>query len=122
MSDVATPGEVDVVEGAQSFLDKVGRALADLTEVMVVTAVGELNVTVESRGKASETTVDKTTIAGNSIVTIVKLLDGDVTTVIADALRSDAELRALHTAQVAESLKVIPEHLNTLVDIARSLL
>ena len=58
---------------------------------------------------------------GNSIVTIVKLLDGDVTTVIGEDVKQDAELHALHTAQVAQSLKVIPEHLNTLVALAKSL-
>jgi hypothetical protein len=122
MSDVTAVGAADQTRDAEGFLDKVEHALADLTEIMVVTAVGDVKVTIQSSARSSETTIDKTTIVGNSIVTIVKLLDGDVTTVIAEPLRADAELRALHTTQVTESLKVIPEHLRSLVEMARELL
>jgi hypothetical protein len=115
------PVEAAAPRDGESFLDRVEQALADLTEVIVVTAVADLNVTIKPSGKTFDTTIDETALRGNSIVTIVKLLDGDVTTVVAEALRSDAELRAQHAAQVTESLRVIPEHLKTLVEIAKSL-
>jgi hypothetical protein len=111
-------------EGAaqrRSFLERVKDALDDLTELMVVTSVGDLTVTVETANKSSETTVDKSTIKGSSLVTIVKVIDGDVTTVIAEKLLGNTELREIHAAQVAASLEVIPTHLRNLVELAKDL-
>jgi hypothetical protein len=107
--------------GGESFLTRAKNALNDLAEVKVVTAVGALPIKVTTKGDATETTMGTKELAGDAIVTIVKLLDGDVTTVIAPDLVANAELRALHTAQVAESLKVLPANLKALVDIAKSL-
>jgi len=80
------PTDGDGAKGAQTFLDRVGSALADLTEVIVVTAVGDVTVHMVSRNTTVSTTIDDSVLNGNSIVTVVKLIDGDVTTVIADAL------------------------------------
>lgn len=104
------------------FLERVKQALADFTEVTVVTAVGDLPVTIKTTGKTTETTFAETTLPGNAIVTIVKVLDGDVTTVIPEGLVDKTDLRALHTAQVETSLKVLPDHIRTLVEAVKSLL
>ena len=115
-------GSQDVPDDAASFLDRVKHAFTDLAEVKVVTIVGNIPVTIDTEGDSTTTTLGKTTIEGGAIVTIVKLLDGDVTTVIADELVGNDEVRAAHVEQVAASLDVIPGHLATLVDMAERLL
>jgi hypothetical protein len=112
----------DVPDDAASFLDKVKHAFTDLAEVKVVTIVGDIPITIDTEGDSTRTTLGKATIEGGSIVTIVKLLDGDVTTVMSDDLVGRAEVRAAHAEQVAASLDVIPGHLATLVDMAERLL
>lgn len=104
-----------------SFLDRVNDALNDLVEVTVVTSVGDLAVTVESKDGATETHLGKSTIRDSSLVTIVKVIDGDVTTVIGGEVQDNTELHALHAAQVAASLEVLPTHLKALVDIAKEI-
>jgi len=106
---------------SESFLTKAKNALNNLVEVKVVTLVGNLPVTIASKSGATETTLAAKDITDNAIITIVKLLDGDVTTVIAEDLLANTELRDLHTAQVAASLDVLPRNLKALVDIAKSL-
>jgi hypothetical protein len=107
---------------AESFLTKAKKALNDLVEVKVVTVVGSLTITITTQGDSTNTKLASKEIASDAIVTVVKLLDGDVTTVIAPDLVANSDLRALHTAQVAESLKVLPANLKALVDIAKSLI
>lgn len=106
----------------ESFLDKVKHAFNDLTEVKVVTIVGNLPVTFESKNGSTETILGDDRIDGDAIVSIVKLLDGDTTTVIAQNLVDNAEVRATHSEQVATSLAVIPGYLTTLIDAARQLI
>ena len=107
---------------AEGFLDKVQNAFKDLVEVKVVTIVGDVPVTITTKGDSTETTIARDAISGKALVTVVKLLDGDVMTAVPEEHLGNAELRAMHTEQVARSLEVIPRNLNTLVDMAKSLL
>jgi hypothetical protein len=109
-------------DDAASFLDSVKHAFKDLAEVKVVTIVGDLPVVIDTEGDSTTTTLGKTTTESGALVTIVKLLDGDVTTVIAPDLVGNDEVRAAHAAQVEASLGVIPGHLATLVAMAERLL
>lgn len=109
-------------DAAERFLTKAKNALNDLVEVKVVTLVADVPVSIVTKGDSTETSVATKEITDNALVTIVKLLDGDVTTVIPEALLGNAEVRALHSAQVTESLEVLPRNLKALVDIAKSLL
>jgi hypothetical protein len=106
----------------ESFLDRVRNRLDDLLEIKVVTVVGNLSVTITTDGDSTKTTLDSRQVSDDALVTVVKLTDGDVTTVIAPDLVSNTELRALHATQVAASLEVLPRHLKELVDLARSLI
>jgi len=119
MSDVGKQGGND--EDAETFLDKVSSAFSDLVEVKVVTAVGDLPVTIDTEGDSTVTTLGKVTLEQGALVTVVKLLDGDVTTVVPESLVGNAEVRAMHAAQVEASLGVIPDHLKTLVELAERL-
>jgi len=76
---------------------------------------------LQGGGKTTTTTVGGTSVDTGSIVTIYKMLDGDVTRVIPDSLKDDAALLAMHEAQVATSLQVLPNHLKALVDLAEKL-
>ena len=112
------PGE----SRSKGFLDKVAAALADLTEVKVVTIVGDVKVTVEpATATTTETTVERTTVEKGSIISIFKVIDGDVTTIISPDLVGNADLLAKHEAQLQTSLGVLPDHLKTLVDIVKKL-
>ena len=71
---------------------------------------------------ATATTLKTDKALEKSIVTVVKITDGDVTTVISESLLDNAELRAYHEAQVAKSLQVLPDNLRALVEIARSII
>ena len=108
-------------DGAEGFLDRARNALRDLAEVKVVTLVANVPIKFVTKGGATETVLLESETNEDAIITIVKLLDGDVTTVIAEGLVGNAELRADHAAQVAASLEVLPRNLKALVDIARSL-
>jgi len=108
---------------SKGFLDKVAAALADLTEVKVVTIVGDVKVTLKptSDEKTTETLVDPVTVEKGSIISIFKVIDGDVTTIISPDLVGNADLLAKHEAQLQTSLQVLPDHLKTLVDIIKKL-
>ena len=107
---------------AEDFLTKARNALNDLAEVKVVTLVGNLPITITTKGDSTETRLDASEIRDDAVVTIVKLLDGDVTTVIAPSLVANAEVRALHSAQLTASLEVLPRNLKALIEAAKSLL
>jgi hypothetical protein len=109
-------------DDAAGFLDSVKHAFKDLAEVKVVTVVGDLPVTIDTSGDSTTTKLGQATLETGSLVTVVKLLDGDVTTVMSPDLVGNAEVRAAHAAQVEASLGVIPGHLNTLVEMAERLL
>jgi hypothetical protein len=81
-----------------------------------------VKVTVEpATAKTTETTVERTTVEKGSIVSIFKVIDGDVTTIISPDLVGNADLLAKHEAQLQTSLGVLPDHLKTLVDIVKKL-
>jgi hypothetical protein len=107
---------------AQSFLDKVKNSFQDLIEVKVVTIVGDVPVTIATTGDSTSTTLGDSTVAKGALITVVKLLDGDVTTVIPKDLVGEETVRKIHSQQVAASLDVIPRHLDTLVGLAERLL
>ena len=121
---LATPAPAPAVpaggeDTARSFLDKAADLLGDLLEVRVITGVGDLGVSLtDDHGATTVSLDDSQHKITQSIVTIVKLKDGDVTMVIAEELLDNADLRALHAAQVKESLEVLPRNLKALVHIA----
>ncbi len=118
MADAAPTGE----SRSKGFLDRVAAALADLTEVKVVTIVGDVKVTVEpATAKTTETTIERTTVEKGSIISIFKVIDGDVTTIISPDVLGNADLLAKHEAQLQTSLNVLPEHLKALLDLVKKL-
>lgn len=103
------------------------RMFGELTEIKVVTAVGDVKVSItpdDAKGKGRTTTTVNTqgTETSNALVTIFDLVDGDVTNVISPALKDDEALRSYHTAQVEKSLTVLPGNIKALVDLGRTLI
>lgn len=121
MTDVGGGAGAGGGDGAERFLDRARNALRDLAEVKVVTLVGNVPIKFVTKGGATDTVLPESETNEDAIITIVKLLDGDVTTVIAEDLVGNADVRAMHAAQVAASLEVLPRNLKALVDIAKSL-
>jgi hypothetical protein len=125
MSDpVANPIPADppAADRAQSFIDNAKAILSDLLEVKVVTGVGAIDVEITTEGDSTTTKLNTVKPLQESIVTVVKITDGDVSTVISEGLVANADLRAFHAEQVARSLTVLPDNLRALVAVAKSLL
>ena len=116
------PRDEAVERDARSFIQKAVGILNDLLEVKVVTAVDTVDVFMSTTDDATATTLKTDKALEKSIVTVVKITDGDVTTVISESLLDNAELRAYHEAQVAKSMQVLPDNLRALVEIARSII
>lgn len=125
MSDtVATPTSAGppAADDAQSFIDKAKAILSDLLEVKVVTGVGAIDVEITTEGDSTTTKLNTVKPLQESIVTVVKITDGDVSTVISEGLVGNTDLRAFHADQVAKSLTMLPDNLRALVAVAKSLL
>jgi hypothetical protein len=116
------PRDEAVERDARSFIQKAVGILNDLLEVKVVTAVDTVDVFLSTTDDATATTLKTDKALEKSIVTVVKITDGDVTTVISESLLDNTELRAYHEAQVAKSMQVLPDNLRALVEIARSII
>ena len=120
---VAVPDDEPVGSGeARSFIKKAEAILNDLLEVKVVTAVGNIDIDIRTTGDSTKTTLKTTRALEQSIVTVIKITDGDVSTIISESLLDNAELRAFHTEQIAKSLQVLPDNLRALVEIAQSII
>ena len=97
---VAVPDAEPVGSGeARSFIKKAEAILNDLLEVKVVTAVGNIDIDIRTTGDSTKTTLKTTRALEQSIVTVIKITDGDVSTIISESLLDNAELRAFHTEQ-----------------------
>lgn len=110
----------------QSIRRTLQRMFEELVEIKVVTAVSEVGVTLTQddttgEGRTKTRVSTDTTPITNAMVTILDLVDGDVTNVIAPALKDDDALRAFHALQVEKSLTVLPGNIKALVDLGRSL-
>lgn len=110
----------DDVKPGDSIPAKLLRVFDGLIEVKVVTVVGNVTVDISNDDGHTSTAVNTTTPT-DALVTIFNLIDGDVTNVIAPALKDDASIRAFHTAQVEKSLQVLPGNLEALVKLGKSL-
>ena len=118
MADGASDGQIT------STLRKM---FGEMTDIKVITAVGEVKVAItpdDAKGTGRTTTTVNTQEAEitNVMVTIFDLVDGDVTNVIAPALKDDEALRSFHAAQVEKSLMVLPGNIRAIVDLGRTLI
>jgi hypothetical protein len=106
----------------QGIVDKLRKMFDELVEVKVITAVGGVNITLPVGGSGAATIDTGTDALHDALVTIVNLVDGDVTSVIAPTLKDDAELRAFHLTQVDKSMAVLPTNITALVGFGKALL
>jgi hypothetical protein len=102
--------------------DKLRRMFDELVEVKVITVVGDVSVTLPGTGGGRSTLDTGQAPLSDAIVTIFNLVDGDVTNVIAPALKDDAAMRAFHATQVEKSMAVLPQNIAAMVDFAKALL
>ena len=104
--------------------DRLFDIFEEMVEVRVVTAVGNVEVTLtqEEPNGPIKTGIDTGGKVTDALVTIFDLVDGDVTNVIAPALRDDEALRAYHSAQVEKSMKVLPDNVRALVDLGKAII
>jgi hypothetical protein len=98
------------------------RIFNGLTEVRVITLVGEATVSiseVDSRTHSALTLSDESAAA---IVTVFNLVDGDATNVIPPSLKDDPAMREFHSAQVERSLKTLPDNIAALIALGKTIL
>lgn len=110
----------------QSIRRTLQRMFEELLEIKVVTAVSEVGITLaqddaKGEGRTRTRLSTETTPITSAMVTILDLVDGDVTNVISPALKDDEALRAFHATQVEKALTVLPGNIKALVDLGRTL-
>jgi hypothetical protein len=99
--------------------DKLRNAAENLITVTVATVISDVKVTLKGRGELETVNAAATDVP--AIVTNVDLVAGDVTTVIAPTLKDDTELRAYHEAAVERALTVLPNNLEALARVVKTL-
>ena len=98
------------------------RVFGELTQVKVVTAVGTLEITLpEEDGRTKTKFNPDAAPITDAIVTVFDLVDGDVTNVIAPALKDDEALRSYHSQQVEKSLSVLSDNIKALVELGTAI-
>ena len=117
----------NAVTDNQSIRSTLRNMFEELVEIKVVTAVGEVGVTLtqddaKAEGRTKTRVSTDTAPITSAMVTIIDLVDGDVTNVIAPALKDDEALRSFHATQVEKSLAVLPGNIKALVELGQSLI
>lgn len=95
------------------------RMFGDLTELKVVTVVGDMEVSLQEEDGRTKTRIGRPPESpAAAFITIFDLVDGDVTNVIPSSVKDDdGALRAYHAAQVEKSLAVLPGNIKALMDL-----
>lgn len=106
----------------QRIKDRLVGMFNELVHVRVITVVGNATVTVGSNGGARPTVDIGEAPLNDAIVTIFNLIDGDVTNVIAPALKDDQAMRDFHAAQVEKSMAVIPSNIAAIGQFGKELI
>lgn len=94
----------------------------ELVHVRVITVVGNATVTMGSNGGTRPTVDIGEEPLNEAIVTIFNLIDGDVTNVIAPALKDDQAMRDFHAAQVEKSMAVLPSNITAIAHFGKELI
>ncbi len=106
----------------KGILATLERVFGELTEVKVVTAVGALEITLpEENGRTKTRFNPEAEAIRDAIVTVFDLVDGDVTNVIAPALKDDESIRSFHAQQVEKSLTVLSDNIKALVELGKAI-
>lgn len=116
----ATPA--DQAQGDHWIVDKLRKMFEELAEVKVITVVGNVTVGLPAAVGGRATVDTGQAPLTDAIVTLFNLVDGDVTNVIAPALKDDSAMRAFHATQVEKSMAVIPSNIEALVNFAKALI
>lgn len=102
--------------------DKLVGMFNELVQVRIVTVVGNATVSLPKNGGARPTVdIDQAPVT-DAIVTIFNLIDGDVTNVIAPALKDDQAMRDFHAAQVEKSMAILPSNIAAIVEFGKELI
>ena len=102
--------------------EKLVRMFDELVQIKVITVVGNVTVTLPGE-KGSRPAVDTDHAPLNdAIVTIFNLVDGDVTNVVAPALKDDQAMQEFHATQVEKSMAVLPSNIAALVAFGKELI
>jgi len=123
MAGEGITSKADIKPEGDGIKDALARIFKELTEIRVVTAVGDVSVILRTsdNGATIKTDVQTAEAGVKALVTIFDLIDGDVTNIISPALRDDESLRAFHSAQVERSIKVLPDHIRALIDVGQKI-
>lgn len=114
----ATASEAD----DRGIKDKLVRMFDELVQIKVITVIGNVTVTLPSeRGGRPAVDTDNAPL-NDAIVTIFNLIDGDVTNVLAPALKDDQAVRDFHATQVEKSMAVLPSNIAALVAFGKELI
>lgn len=102
--------------------DRLVAMFNELVHVRVITVVGNATVTLERNGGTRAAVDIGEGPLNDAILTIFNLVDGDVTNVIAPALKDDQAMRDFHAAQVEKSMAVLPSNLAAIGQFGKELI
>ncbi len=106
----------------QRIKDRLVGMFNELVHVRVITVVGNATVTLGRNGGTRPTIDIGEAPLNDAIVTIFNLVDGDVTNVIAPALKDDQAMRDFHAAQVEKSMAVLPSNVTAIGQFGKQLI
>jgi hypothetical protein len=110
------------VPTTQTLMERLGRIFNDMTQLKIVTVVGQVNVTVAENNERSRTTVDTTGVKDlKGMVTIIDLLDGDITNIIDPSVETSDTLRSFHATQVEKSQAIIASNVSAVIELAKAI-
>jgi hypothetical protein len=122
VASTVVPATLAVASDHQGIVEKLRKMFDELVEVRVITVVGNVNVALPVGGGGRATVDTGQLPMTDALVTIFNMIDGDVTNVIAPALKDDAALRSFHVTQVDKSMAVLPANIAMLIDFGKALL
>ena len=105
--------------------DKVENAVADLTTLKVVTAVGDVDVSQNAVDQDGEKHVvrGETYQNAKAILSTIDLIDGDISTVMDEAYVNDpayAALRDDHLNRVQDAQAIVDKNIKTLLGMVKT--
>jgi hypothetical protein len=114
----AFDGQTDQPQTKDDFWHTLDRAISNLADVTVATLITDVKVSVDNRGRLTDVTTPTTDIP--AIITNVNLVDGNVTTEVADSLKDDDSLKTFHQGLVDQAVTVLPDNIKALAGLIES--
>ena len=106
---------------ADEIFDRLIRGVESLADLRIATIVGDVEITIDSNGKATlshEQTESPAKYPG--ALTSINLVDGDINNSITERLYDNETFMTFHNEQVEAGRKIVETNVKTITELARS--